>query len=142
MRSLGYGFATLSQRLAEDPLCGVCFLLCSVSGCSQRFPFPIPFQFYIILLFDFLAAFGIINVWCILFCASNLSAGFFFHVNLIMGSSNLHWFFTKCCRFTCGSYCWSDTGNRECWGNSWFVSCTCCLDILQPYKVITFQTPF
>jgi hypothetical protein len=45
MRSLGYGFATLSQRLAEDPLCGVCFLLCSMSGCSQRFPFPIPFQF-------------------------------------------------------------------------------------------------
>lgn len=66
----------------------------------------------------------------------------FFLVNLIMGSSNLRWFFIKCCRFTCGSYCWSNTGNRECWGNSCFVSCTCCLDILQPYKVITFQTPF
>lgn len=120
------------------------WVLSKVPLSHSFFSFIVVFFFFFLISLHFLIS-SIYGVFCFVVLSSNLSVGFFifiFHVNLIMGSSNLYWFFIKCCRFTCGSYCWSNTGNRECWGNSWYVSCTCCLDSLQPYKVITFQTPF
>ena len=127
----------------------VVFAFCSALCLGALKGSPFPFLFSFIVLFFFISlqllVSSIYGVFCFVVLSSNLSVGFFlfiFHVNFMMGSSNIYWFFIKCCRFTCGSYCWSNTGNRECWGNSWYVSCTCCLDILQPYKVITFQTPF
>jgi hypothetical protein len=57
---------------AGDPTSNllVLFLLLILSGCSQRFPFPIPFQFYCCIFLISLQLFGIINLWCILFRGS------------------------------------------------------------------------
>lgn len=45
-------------------------------------------------------------------------------------------------RFIGGSDCWSNTDNRECWGDFGALSSTCCLDSLYYFQVLTVSGYF